>query len=83
MLNRILQMGDTFKLEQISYRALQRRFGRSVGMRAPGMFVERLCRKAESAGGEVIEFEPEIIEAGVRPNVMLTEQPVLGGEVDP
>ena len=56
MLNRILQMGDTFKLEQISYRAFQRRFGRSVGMRAPGMFVERLCRKAESAGGTTLVF---------------------------
>ena len=49
-------MGDTIKLEKLSYRAFQRRFGRSVGMRAPGMFVERLKRKAESAGATVVEF---------------------------
>jgi transposase len=56
MTNRLLRMGDTFKLEQLSYRAFQRRYGRSVGMRAPGMFVERLTLKAESAGGEVFAF---------------------------
>ncbi|MGF1497032.1 MAG: zinc ribbon domain-containing protein, partial [Elainellaceae cyanobacterium] len=31
-------------------------FGRSVGKRAPGMFVERLRQKAENAGGSVNEF---------------------------
>ena len=56
LINRVLRMGDRIKLEKLSYRALQRRFGRSVGMRAPGMFVERLKRKAESAGAEVEEF---------------------------
>lgn len=56
LLNRVLRMGDTYKLEKLSYRAFQRCYGRSVGMRAPGMFVERLRRKAESAGAEVIEF---------------------------
>ena len=54
--NRILRMGDVIKLESLSYRAFQRRFGRSVGMRAPGMFVIILKRKAESAGAQVIEF---------------------------
>ena len=56
MINRLLRMGDAFKLEKLSYRAFQRRYGRSVGMRAPGMFVERLTLKAESAGGEVFAF---------------------------
>jgi len=56
LVNRVLGMGDTIKLEKVSYRAFQRRFGRSVGMRAPGMFVERLKRKAESAGATVVEF---------------------------
>jgi putative transposase len=54
--NRILRMGHRFKLEKLSYRAFQRMFGRSVGMRAPGMFVEHLKRKAVSAGAEVDEF---------------------------
>jgi len=31
-------------------------FGSSVGLRAPGMFVETLRRKAENAGGKVEEF---------------------------
>ena len=60
--NRVLRMGNVFKLEKLSYLAFQRQYGRSVGMRAPGMFVELLKRKAEaclagpSAGAEVIEF---------------------------
>jgi putative transposase len=56
MVNRVLGMGDTFKLEKLSYRAFQRRYGKSVGQRAPGMFVSHLRRKAGSAGGEVDEF---------------------------
>jgi putative transposase len=54
--NRVLRMGNVFKLEKLSYLAFQRQYGRSVRMRAPGMFVELLRRKAESAGAEVIEF---------------------------
>jgi putative transposase len=56
MVHRILRMGDVIQLEKLSYRAFQCRYGRSVGMRAPGKFVEHLKRKAESAGAEVIEF---------------------------
>jgi putative transposase len=54
--NRVLRMGNVFKLEKLSYLTFQRQYGRSVGMRAPGMFVVLLKRKAESAGAEVIEF---------------------------
>jgi transposase len=56
MVNRVLRMGDVFKLEKLSYRAFQRQYGRSVGMRGPGMFVAHLRRKAESAGASVVEF---------------------------
>jgi putative transposase len=56
MVNHTLRMGNVIKLEKLSYRAFQRQYGRSAGMRAPGMFVERLRRKAESAGASVIEF---------------------------
>lgn len=56
LVNRILRMGNVYKLEDISYRAFQRRFGHSVGMRAPGMFVAHLKRKAVSADAEVDEF---------------------------
>jgi hypothetical protein len=56
LVNHILRMGNVYKLEKLSYRAFQRRFGRSVGMRAPGMFVAHLKRKAASADAEMDEF---------------------------
>jgi hypothetical protein len=56
LVNRILVLGNRYQLEKLSYRAFQRRYGRSVGLRAPGMFVTKLKRKAESAGAEVVEF---------------------------
>ncbi len=43
---------------KLSYRALQRQYGKSVSMRAPGRFVSALRRKAASAGGGVSEFSP-------------------------
>ncbi len=54
--NRTLRMGNRIKLEKLSYRAFQRRFGRSVAMRVPGMFVAHLKRRAASADAEVDEF---------------------------
>jgi len=54
--NEILAMGTVIRLEKIPYRAFQRAYGRSVSIRAPGAYVEILRRKAESAGGQVIEF---------------------------
>jgi len=63
--NRILRQGKHVKTEKLSYRAFQKNFGRSVKNRAPGMFMEIIrpvCvrrtgrRKAENAGGRVVEF---------------------------
>jgi len=56
LVNCILRMGNVIKMEKLSYRAFQRMYGRSVGMRAPGMFVVLLKRKAESADAEAYEF---------------------------
>ena len=56
LVHSILSQGDAFKLEKLSYKAFQKLYGRSVGKRAPGMFVTHLKRKAESAGGKVVEF---------------------------
>lgn len=53
LVNQILQLGSTIKTEKLSYRSFQKLYGKSVGMRAPGMFVEKLTRKAENAGGRV------------------------------
>ena len=54
--NRILAHGTVIQMEKLSYRAFQKMFGRSIGFRAPGMFVSMLRRKAESAGGAVIDL---------------------------
>jgi transposase len=56
LVNRILRMGNVIKMEKLSYRAFQRMYGRSVGMRAPGMFVVHLRRRAGSADALVDEF---------------------------
>jgi len=56
MLNRILAQGNVIKLERLSYRAFQKTYGKSVGFRAPGTFVNNLRRKAANAGAEVDEF---------------------------
>jgi transposase len=54
--NTVLSLGNQVKLEKLSYKALQKMYGKSVGFRAPGMFVAMLRRKAESAGGSVSEL---------------------------
>jgi len=56
MINRIVAQGDIFKLEKLSYRAFQKRFGKSVNFRGPGAFVNHLKSKAGNAGGEIVEF---------------------------
>ena len=53
--NGILRLGIP-QLEKLSYVSFQKNFGRSAKVRASGMFVSRLKRKAENAGGEVREF---------------------------
>ena len=55
--NIVFSLGNPVKPEKLSYRAFQGRFGKSVGMRAAGKFVESLRRKAASAGEvEICEF---------------------------
>ena len=56
MANLVLKKGIDIKIENLSYKSWQRNFGKSVGFRAPGMFVSMLRRKAENAGGKVNEF---------------------------
>ena len=54
--NRILAQGKEIKTEKLSYVAFQKLFGRSVKVRAPGMFVTMLTRKAVNAGGSVTQI---------------------------
>jgi hypothetical protein len=51
----IVAVGNTVILEKLSYQAWQKRYGRSVGLRAPGMFVELLRRTVASTGGTLLE----------------------------
>lgn len=57
-INEEIPLESEIYLEKLSYRSFQKGFGKSVGIRAPGMFVEKLKRKAENAGGSVVEFSP-------------------------
>lgn len=54
--NFVLELGSTIKTEKLNYCSFQKNYGKSVKVRAPGMFVSMLRRKAVSAGGEVQEF---------------------------
>lgn len=57
LVNRLLSQANTWQVEKLSYTAFQKMFGKSVKNRAPGMFVQHLKRKAESAGGKVVELD--------------------------
>ncbi|MCH7602896.1 MAG: transposase, partial [Planctomycetes bacterium] len=48
LVNEIYRMGDTVKTEKLSYKSFQMMFGKSVGFRAPGMFMQRLRDKAKA-----------------------------------
>ena len=52
----ITQYGTHVRTENVCYKAFQRRFGKSVGRRAPGMFIERLKWKLTIYGGSLLEF---------------------------
>jgi hypothetical protein len=54
--NQILGLGTVVQTETLSYISFQKNYGKSVKVRAPGMFVEQLRRKAESAGGKLIDL---------------------------
>lgn len=51
-----LKLGDVFRLEKTSGKALQKRYGKSVKRCAPMEFLSRLKREAERAGGGFEEF---------------------------
>ncbi|GHO48545.1 AAA family ATPase [Ktedonospora formicarum] len=51
----VLAMGKTILIEKISYKAWQKTYGKSVGLRAPGMFVTLLKRTVASTGGTLVE----------------------------
>jgi hypothetical protein len=46
----IVAVGNTVIIEKLSYKAWQKQYGRSVGLRAPGMFIEMLRRTGAAPG---------------------------------
>jgi hypothetical protein len=57
--NRLFGHGADIACEKLDYVAWQKNFPRSVRDRAPGLLVEMMRRKAESAGGDCLyEFNP-------------------------
>ena len=56
IVNHLLRQAKNWQTEGLSYKAFQKMFGKSVKNRAPGYFINHLKRKAESAGGRVVEL---------------------------
>src|ERR1051326_8328488 len=55
LVHEIVAVGTTILTEKISDRAWQKQFGKSVGLRAPGMFLEMLQRTVARTGGTLVE----------------------------
>ena len=49
--NEVLQYGTTIKLEALSYKGMQKRYGKSTAHHAPSAFIGELTRKAVMARG--------------------------------
>jgi len=55
LVHQIVRTGNTIITEKLSYRGWQKRYGRSVGLRAPGMLIDHLRRTVVSTGGTLHE----------------------------
>jgi hypothetical protein len=56
LVHEIVRVGNDIHIEKISYKGWQKRYGKSVGMRAPGMLIEHLRRTVAKTGGILHEF---------------------------
>ncbi len=56
LVNEIIHIGNGIRIEKVSYKGWQKQFGKSVGLRAPGMFVEHLRRTVAKTGGTLHEI---------------------------
>jgi len=55
--NQIIRLGDDLRIEQVSYKSWQRCFGSSVGLRAPGRFVDAIkCVVARTRTAQLHEI---------------------------
>jgi hypothetical protein len=53
--HQIVAVGHTIITEKLSYKGWQKRYGKSVGLRAPGMLIAHLRRTVASTGGTLHE----------------------------
>ena len=53
--HRIVQVGTTIHIEKTSFKAWQKQYGRSIGLRAPGLFIAHLTRVVAKTGGTLLE----------------------------
>lgn len=56
LVHQILGVGNQIVTEKISYKAWQKQYGKSVGLRTPGMFVDMLRRTVARTGGTLHEI---------------------------
>src|SRR5690348_6007230 len=52
----LVAVGNTLVTEKLSYKGWQKQYGKSVGLRAPGIFIEMLRRTVASTGGTLHEI---------------------------
>jgi hypothetical protein len=52
----IVALGNTITIEKTSFKAWQKQYGRSIGLRAPGLFVAHLTRLVAKTGGTLSEI---------------------------
>jgi hypothetical protein len=51
----LMKTGTTITIEKTSFRGWQKQYSRSIGIRAPGMFVAHLARIVAKTGGTLLE----------------------------
>jgi hypothetical protein len=56
IVNEILRHGKHIKTENVSVKAWQRRYGKAISAKSPGLVQSELARKAVSAGGQFVKF---------------------------
>jgi len=56
LVHEIIRVGNDIRIEKVSYKGWQKQFGKSVGMRAPGMLIDHLRRTVANTGGTLHEF---------------------------
>jgi transposase len=53
--HRIASVGNTITIEKTAFKGWQKQYGRSIGLRAPGMFLAHLTRIVAKTGGTLSE----------------------------